>query len=393
MRALIIGAGIAGPVLAVFLRRLGLEVVVCEARADAATDEGAFLGVAPNGMNVLAAVGAAGAVRARGAAAAGMVFLNGRGKELARIDDRDHEARYGAPMVMIRRGELHAILVDAAIAAGARVRFGARLSELEQDGRTVRARFEDGSEERADFLVGCDGIRSRVRALALPEAPAPEFLGLLDFGGYGRAGDAPLEVGWNVFVFGRRAFFGAFRRPDDEVFWFHNSGEREPLRELDPEARRERILALHADDMPWIGAIVRSTPAIFGPWPLHDIRTIPTWHARRVCVIGDAAHATSPAAGQGASLAMEDAMMLARCLRDAAFEPERAFAMLETARRARVEAVVAQSRRNGAPKAPSSALAAWARDLVLPFFLRLGTSAQRRLYEYRIDWEPAAASA
>lgn len=390
MRAVIVGAGIAGPVLGVFLRRIGIDVAICEARPSAASEEGGFLGVAPNGMRVLSAIGVDGAVRERGAPAAGMAFLDARGKRLGAIDARDDAARYGSPLVMVRRGDLHAVLVAAAARAGAQIHFGARLADLDRsDPRVVAARFEDGREELADMVIGCDGIRSRTRALALPDAPAPEFLRMLDFGGYGRS-DAPLEVGWNTFVFGRRAFFGAFRRPDGEIWWFHNSGEREPVRDLEPEARRARILALHERDPSWIADVVRSTPAIFGPWPLHDIVSIPTWHAGRVCVIGDAAHATSPSAGQGASLAMEDAMMLARCLRDAGLEPEPAFARLEGERRARVEAVVKRSRRNGSPKSPSNALAAWTRDLLLPLFLKLGTSGQRALYEYRIDWEPAA---
>lgn len=388
MRALIVGAGTAGPVLGIFLRRLGVGVTICEARRAAATDEGVFLGVAPNGMNVLAQIGADRAVLACGTPASGFMFLNARGRPIGVIDGLGDEARYGAPLVMVRRGELHATLVAAALEAGVEVRFCARLNELERsDPRVVRARFDDGTEEVADFAVGCDGIRSSTRALALPDAPAPEFLDMLDFGGYGRADHAPLEVGWNVMVFGRRAFFGAFRRPDGEIWWFHNSGEREPLQELDPEARRARILALHEGDPSWIGDVVRSTPAVFGPWPLHDIRTIPTWHAGRVCVIGDAAHATSPSAGQGASLAMEDAMMLARCLRDAGMDPERAFRDLEAARRARVERVVERSRRYGSPKTPSSALAAWARDRLLPLFLKMGASEQRELYAYRIEWE------
>src|SRR5690606_18255922 len=123
----------------------------------------------------------------------------------------------------------------------------------------------------------------------------------------------------------------------------------------------------------------------------------------RVCVIGDAVHATSPSAGHGASLALEDAMMLGRCLRDAGFEPERAFAMPK--RRARVESVVKQPRRNGAPKAPANAFAAGIRDLLLPVFVPLGTSAQHTLYARRrggrglisalrarsADWKPRAA--
>ena len=112
---------------------------------------------------------------------------------------------------------------------------------------------------------------------------------------------------------------------------------------------------------------------------------MPRWHSGRVCLIGDAAHATTPSAGQGASLAFEDAMVLAQCLRDIDV-PEHAFAAFERARRRRVEAIVRQSRRNGSGKAVAGPIREWVRDRVLPFFLRLGTKAQERQYAYRLNW-------
>lgn len=391
MRALIVGAGIAGPVLAAFLRRLGMDVCLCEARSDSEI-EGSFLGVAPNGMNVLAEIGAASEVLARGTPCTGFTFLNSRGERVGVIEGGENAALYGAPLVMVRRVDLHAALLDTAIRSGARVRFGARLAALDcGDATQVVARFDDGREETADFVVGCDGIRSRTRALVLPDSPQPAFLEQLDFGGYARAPSAPLEVGRNVMVFGRRAFFGALKREDGEVWWFHNGGSGAAVREMEPAALRAHILAHHDGDPPWIGEVIRSSTRILGPWPLHDILTIPSWHRGRVCVIGDAAHATSPSAGQGASLAIEDAMILARCLRDVA-DPERAFVELERIRRKRVEKIVRQSRQMGSQKVAGSALSAWARDRLLPMFLKFGAAAQREQYGYRIDWATRAIS-
>lgn len=386
MRALIVGAGIAGPVLGAFLTRLGIEVLVCEAKEGANAGDGAFLGVAPNGMNVLAELGAAERVSALGARSNGFAFLNGRGEPIATIDDDDDIAKHGWPLTIIRRADLHGVLLDTALAAGVHVRFGAKLAALDRSRLDrVVARFTDGREEVADFVVGCDGVHSRTRALALPDARAPEYIGMLDFGGYAHAPDAPLPVGVNVMVFGHRAFFGAFKRPDGEILWFHNSGARVAERARGGEDMRARILEAHAEDPAWISDIVARTPEVMGPWPLYDITSQPRWHAGRVCVIGDAAHATSPSAGQGASLAMEDAMMLARCLREDP-DPERAFACLVSERRARVEKIVAAARRNGSPKVVTSPLGRWARDRVLPFFLRIGTKAQREQYAYRIAW-------
>jgi 2-polyprenyl-6-methoxyphenol hydroxylase-like FAD-dependent oxidoreductase len=145
------------------------------------------------------------------------------------------------------------------------------------------------------------------------------------------------------------------------------------------------VLSLHRDDPSWIRNVIASTERLVGPFPLNDILFMPRWHNGRVCLVGDAAHATTPSAGQGASLALEDAMVLAQCIRDID-APEQAFAAFETARRKRVETIVKQSRRNGNSKAVSSPVGEWVRDRVLPLFLRLGSKAQERQYAYRLDW-------
>ena len=390
-RVIVVGCGIAGPVLGMFLRRLGMEVVICEGRAREALDEGAFLGVAPNGMNVLAELGVAAEVEQASVPCQGFSFHNARGRLIGSIDRRADAARFGARLHMVRRGHLHRVLTDAAIRRGVTVHFGRPLVDLDRgDPSQVTARFAGGEVETGDMLVGCDGIGSRTRKLTLPDAPAPAYSGLLDFAGFARCPQAPLEVGINVMVFGRRAFFGAFKTPAGEVWWFHNAGQRAPQAGADtPALLRARMLELHRHDPSWIREVVQSTPALLGPYPLHDILTMPRWHDGRVCLIGDASHATTPSAGQGASMAMEDAMVLARCLRDRC-DPPQAFAAFQDARQARVEAIVRQSRRNGSGKAVSGPVAEWFRDRLLPVFLRLGARAQERVYAHRISWQPVA---
>jgi FAD-dependent urate hydroxylase len=106
-----------------------------------------------------------------------------------------------------------------------------------------------------------------------------------------------------------------------------------------------------------------------------------------VVLIGDAAHATSPSSGQGTSMAFEDAVVLARCLRDAS-TPKAAFVAYEAARRTRVERVVAYSRRLGGAKT-AGPVARWLRDLTMPIGLRFAASERSHawLYRHHIDWE------
>ena len=392
-RVVIVGCGIAGPALGMFLRRIGIEVVLCERRPGTAVDEGLFLGVAPNGMNVLADIGVHQCVEAIGTPCRGFQFQNARGQVIGGIDRAQDGSRFGAHLQMVRRGDLHRVLTDAARAHGVDVQFGRELVGIDQTDRSiVVAQFADGAHEQGDALIGCDGFRSKARQLTLPDAPSPAYSGLVDFGGITSAADVALPIGVNVMVFGRRAFFGAFKTPDSEVWWFENSGQKRPEAALrDPEAARAHILDLHAKDPAWIREVVESTSTVIGPFALNDILSMPRWHSGRVCLIGDAAHATTPSAGQGASLALEDAMVLAQCIRDID-APQAAFAKFERLRRTRVEAIVKQSRRTGSTKAVSGPIGEWVRDRILPLFLRLGTAAQERQYAHRIDWSQRYAS-
>ena len=138
-----------------------------------------------------------------------------------------------------------------------------------------------------------------------------------------------------------------------------------------------------------IPEIVRQGGASAGRWVTHDIPTLPVWHHGPICLLGDAAHATSPHAGQGASMAIEDAVVLGRSLRDWP-NLEDAFATFQRIRRDRVEAVVKGARRAGNQKAIANPLMIKVRDVLLPFFLKLGERQANAVYAHRIEWDAVA---
>lgn len=385
MKAIIVGAGIGGPVLALWLQKLGIEVVLTEARPSLSA-EGAFLGLAPNGLNALAPLGLAERVAARGHACHSFEFSNRAGRSIGAIDRSGDRAAFGHPLTMIRRSELHELLATACEERGIAITYGKKLSAISGD---VRAQFEDGTTIDADFIVGCDGMRSTTRALAMPEAPAPRFSGLLDFGGFTRVHGLPFAPGINEMVFGAKAFFGAFCPPggDGETWWFHNGPPTDET--LTIEQHRARMLELHADDPKWVREIIERTPNVLGPWKIHDLVAMPRWSKGRVCLLGDAAHAMSPSAGQGASMAMEDALVLAQCVRDLGTDLPRAFQTFEKLRRPRVDAIFKAAQRNSNNKALSP-IGAWFRDRLLPHFLKFGAKQQTESYAYKLDWHARA---
>ena len=223
----------------------------------------------------------------------------------------------------------------------------------------MQTTFADGTSATGDLLIGCDGIHSAVRTIIDPAAPAPTYAGLLNTGGYARGVPVGTEPGRYEMIFGKRAFFGYVVAPDGEVWWFANvprrdePGRRE-ARDLDGELWRSRLIDLYAQDAGPAVRLIEATGQIMTMSPVHTIPYLPRWHSRRMIVVGDAAHAPSPTSGQGASLSIEDAVVLAKCLRDLP-DSEQAFAAFDSLRRTRVERIIKAAARINNSKAAGPA--------------------------------------
>ncbi|MFC4058746.1 FAD-dependent oxidoreductase [Planomonospora corallina] len=388
-RALIIGGGIAGPVTAMALQRAGVDGEVFEAYDRGAEGVGAFLTLAVNGLEALRPLGLHDLVADLGVDTPHMRITNARGRQLAVL----HQ-----PSRTLKRADLYRALRDEAVRRGVRIHYGRRLTDASATPDGVRAVFADGNAAEGDLLVGADGLRSRTRTIIDPRAPRARHVGLLNTGGFAHGVDVPGEPGTNHFVFGRRCFFGYLVHPSGEVWWFANPpspGEPSPeeLAAIAPERWRAGLVELFAGDTGPMLDIIGATEHILPPWNTYDFPTVPTWSNGRMVIVGDAAHATSPSAGQGASMAIEDAVVLARCLRDLP-DTRDAFAAFERLRRGRVERVVAQGRRNGSGKAPGAA-GAFVRDLVLPVAMRhlARRNSLAWMYDHRIAWEEPVSPA
>jgi 2-polyprenyl-6-methoxyphenol hydroxylase-like FAD-dependent oxidoreductase len=256
----------------------------------------------------------------------------------------------------------------------------------------VLATFADGSTAEGDLLIGADGLRSRTRSIIDPKAPSARHVGLLNTGGFAEGLHLPDEKGMCHFVFGKRCFFGYMIHPNGDVWWFANPpSKHEPtpgeLAAITQQQWRSRLMDLFKDDSGPLLDIIRATPDIVSGWNTYDFPKVPKWFNDHMIIIGDAAHATSPSSGQGASQAIEDAVVLAKCLRDLPGTRD-AFAAYENLRRERVEKVVAQGKRNGTGKAPGP-VGAWIRDLVLPPIMRsiAKKNSLAWMFDYRIDWD------
>ncbi|MER6839911.1 FAD-dependent monooxygenase [Streptomyces platensis] len=378
--ALVIGGGVAGPVTALALRRAGIAATVHEAYPSAADGVGAWLGLAPNGQAALATVGADAAVTALGQPVPGMVMADGLGNQLTGFG--------GFPelpaTLTLPRDRLYRALTDHAVAAGIRFAYGKRLVAAEETPGGVTAHFADGTTATADILIGADGIRSTVRTVIDPHAPDPEYGGVLSFGGYATVGsETGVEPGTMYFAFGR-AFMGYWQGPDGRLIWFAGLPTDNPPSPADlarvPGAEwLSRLRDLYAGHVPGERLLRHTGPEdLMVVGRMERMPSVPHWYRGRMVLVGDSVHAPSSSSGQGASLAIESAVELARCLRDLP-SPGEAFAAYEALRRRRVEAIgrnaaAVNKVKSGKSDAPATSFPGLAESL-------------RPVHFHRIEWE------
>ncbi len=323
MRILIVGGGIAGLTLAVALHRRGLTADLVE-RSPTWPTHGAAITMHANGTRMLHELGFGDAVDRASAVLPRWSFHDDRGDLLCETDlDRlwDGVGRCRG----ITRPHLHRILTSGGPVPH---RLGVAVTALDQRAGHVTAGFSDGSHGDYDLVVGADGIRSTVRRLVIDARP------LVEHGLVGWRGVAPIRpagVGHLVVFLGDGCFFGLVPVGDGSTYGFAGlrNGPVEQVFAGFPAPVAEFLRAV---------ATVHSGP----------IRSVdpPAWHRGRVLLIGDAAHATPPHAGQGGSMALEDAVVLAEILATTRDVPAALLAYTER-RRDRVEWVRSQSRAAG----------------------------------------------
>jgi 2-polyprenyl-6-methoxyphenol hydroxylase-like FAD-dependent oxidoreductase len=387
--ALVIGGGLAGPVTALALRKAGFEAAVYEAYRGTADGIGGQLTIAPNGLDALAAIGAAQAVEGLGVAMRHTVMANGRGKRLVEFDGLPDLP----PSRAMWRSELYRALHDHATREGIKIEHGKRLVSVEETATAITARFADGSSATGDVLIGADGINSTVRKLIDPKAPEPSHVPLLNFGA---AADIAVRAKPDAtyFVFGKRAFLGYWSQADGRTSWFGNLPHQERMtaaeaREVPAQHWLQQLREVYADDAPGRELLEHTRPdQLFAFGSMEILPTVPHWHRGRMVLVGDSAHAPSSSSGQGASLAAESAVQLARCVRDLP-DVETAFATYEDLRRPRVEKIAARAAKTNNTKG-FGPVATAVMGVLMPLAMKTFLTPEKMLgvdVRHHINWD------
>lgn len=371
----VIGAGTAGMAASLFLARAGHRVTLFE-RVAAPGPVGAGLLIQPTGLYVLEQLGLAARIRASGARVDRLLGATARGRNV--MDLRYADLAPGWHGIGIHRRALSGTLWSAVQAAPITLRLGAAVDMVEQRDGHVRVRQHAAAVfERFDLAVVADGTFSQLRAqIAIPHEITVYPWGAwwtilrdpdLRFQGALRQRYRRATQMLGVMPVGPLPTPAADAAQHVTLFWSVRRNNEAALRARGLEAWKDEVLALAPEAAPLLAQIAGLDQLTFATYA--DVRMVP-WHHRRVVVIGDAAHATSPQLGQGANLALIDALVLARCLA-AAPEVVPALAAYTAARRAHLDYYQSASSLLTPVFQSDARLLPLLRDLLMPLACRL----------------------
>ncbi|MEU1901590.1 FAD-dependent monooxygenase [Nocardiopsis dassonvillei] len=337
--AIVVGAGIGGLTTAIALRRVGVDVRVYE-RAPELRASGSGLSVMSNAVAALDFLGIDLQLDKRGRTLDSYHVRDTRGRLIREFPFPEIIARLGVPSVCISRADLLRALTEEA--AGIPIELGRAAERFETEGERVRLHLSDGSADEADLLVGADGFHSVVRAQIAGPEPAHDsgyicWLGITD---YEHPRFAPGSV---VHYWGDGQRFGLVDIGHGRLYWWatKNMPAERSANWTGDKAEVMRALSGWPDE---VREAVRVTPpADILAVPSRDRAFLERWGHGPVTLLGDAAHPMLTSLGQGSAMAMEDAVVLAHCLRESDHVPT-ALRAYEDSRRERTRGIVEATR-------------------------------------------------
>ena len=349
-KVLIAGAGLGGLAAAIALLKRGFDVEICE-QATELKEVGAGVQISANGTGVLFALGLEEQVRHWGVRAVDKeirLWNTGQTWSLFKraAGDAPIAERYAYPMFMLHRRDLHSAMVEAVrkLKPDA-IRLGRRVRAFEEAGERVALVFEDGGRAEGDVLVGADGLHSVIRKQLFGEAKA-RFTGQVAWRGLVPMDSLPADqrrlVGTNWV--GPKAHVTCYPVHRGEIFNFVGQVDRSDwqIESWTAEGSHEECLADFPGWHPDVIRMIEGATTLY-KWGLFLREPLTRWTRGRIALLGDACHAMLPYLGQGANMALEDGLVLARCLETARAEPRRALQQYDAARSNRATRIVNDS--------------------------------------------------
>jgi 2-polyprenyl-6-methoxyphenol hydroxylase-like FAD-dependent oxidoreductase len=384
-RIAIVGAGLGGLAAAIALRQQGFEVQVFEQASELA-EFGAGINISPNSVRFFQAVGLADKLHAVASEPTGLSWRDWRTAEIRYLlPFGDFEKRYGAKYYVVHRSDLHRLLSEAVPQAD--IQLGQRCTQVELRKGAVGLSFENGRSVDADVVVGCDGIRSAVRACIFG-GEGPHYAGTMCWRALAPSDALPKdyhdrhvnqwsgEGGFVISYLIRQGSFINFVAVRQQPGW------AEPSWSVPSSV--DEMLAAFPDTGEKLRTMMSKATSC-SKWGQFTGEHAPRWTKGRVTLLGDSAHAMLATFGQGANMAFEDAYVLGQWLKASADNPDAALAGYESVRKPRATRVQQLSRTEVRFKKLHSDWDRLRREAV---FLTRHGSTTSGVYRWIFDYDP-----
>jgi 2-polyprenyl-6-methoxyphenol hydroxylase-like FAD-dependent oxidoreductase len=392
IQAVIIGAGPAGLAAALRLhQQTNIKCTVYELRPEPTTLGGA-VGIQPNGLRLLHRLGVYDAAVARGYGGRNLTMHSLQGHVVGSMDFVGWaREQTGFGYLRIKRTDLQDVLLEAVRKAGIPVHFGKRVTTIDDGADRVEITFSDGETDSADLLFGCDGIHSYVRRTYIDPSQTSEYSGLSGIMSIVPAKTVSAEVMDQIsgleatLTEGGMMAMNPCTASKDELFWFFtkevrlpDSGDSRDGWEVHGKEEVQGFKTMLLDVLKnargdWGNALktVVSNTSVVKFYPVYRLPLGKAWSKGRCVLVGDAAHAMSPHAGQGVSMALEDVFLLSRLLEDRTRLLSKVFEKYDAIRRPRVDEIFTMAVENGEMRKRSSSWGLWFKELKMSMALNL----------------------
>ncbi len=373
-RIIIIGGGIGGAATALALSCAGFKPVVYERTKDF-REVGAGIALWANATHILNKLGLLEEAKQVGYLTTNYQFNSQHGKELVNVAVNGFEL----PVIGIHRAELHQLLWRNV--PGERLILGETFEQFERKNDQVHAYFASGLSIEGNALIGADGLRSRVRAAILGNEP-PTYRGFKTWRGLTDYVPDRYRPGYIQEFLGGGKGFGFMMLGKGKMYWYAAATaiEAQPDAEM---GRKKELEAMYQDWFPSIPELIMATDETnILTTDLYDRPPTQPWSQQNITLLGDAAHPMLPTMGQGACTALEDAYVVAKCLKEQS-DPIAAFQQYESLRFPRTKAIVEQSLQSSKMGELSNPLAVGLRNTLMKVMGSAISNSFKSLHAYR----------
>lgn len=371
MKIAIIGGGIGGLTTALALKKVGIPFQLYE-QTPAIKAVGAGIILANNAMQVYKHLGVHKAIEQAGNKITCMQITNAHLEPLSDLDLQPFEAHYQLQNQAILRSDLHAILVQHV--GEENIVLNKRLQNIQKNDEGYQLLFEDGSCATTPFVIGADGIHSKVRQTLFPPSTLRDSHQWCWRGVVNYQLDHPQTA---IEAWGQGARCGIVAVNNTQVYWYFTLNDNLGVLQDSPKKH------LHRFDKTMEDIILATPQENIIASKLMDLKPINTWNTENVCLIGDAAHATTPNLGQGACQAIEDAYVLGELLKK--YDVAKAFQLYPVIRRKKAHFVVNTSWKFGKLAQLNNPFGIFLRNCAVKYLIPKNANKKQLGYLFELD--------